>query len=253
MIASLPMYDRAESAPANDRLWSGIRDAMRAQGVPAPEALDRHPDPWRAWQSPDLLLSQTCGLPYRTRLHGCVTLVATPVCDLPGVPPGQYRSVIVARRDDPRRALADFAGARPAVNDALSQSGWAALAAAAAEAGIALGPALVTGAHRASAEAVAEGRADLTALDALTWAMIRRWDGCAAGLREVAATPPTPALPWITARADLAPALARALDAAIAALAAEDRAALGLLGAVRLDAAAYLAIPNPPALVEETP
>lgn len=253
MIASLPMYERPETAAANDRLWSGIRDGLRLQGIPAPGALDRGIALWEAWQSPDLLLSQTCGLPYRTRLHGRVTIVATPVCDLPGVPPGHYHSVIVARRDDPRRALADFAGARIAVNDALSQSGWAAPVAAATAAGIAFGPALVTGAHRASAAAVAEGRADFAAIDALTWSMIRRWDTCATALHEITTTPPTPALPWITAQADLAPALGRALDAAIAALSDEDRATLGILGAARLDAAAYLAVPNPPSLAAETP
>jgi ABC-type phosphate/phosphonate transport system substrate-binding protein len=253
VIASLPMYDRPETAAANDRLWASIRDAIRSLGVAAPEALDRGIGLWEAWQAPDLLLSQACGLPYRTRLHGRVTIVATPICDLPGVPAGHYHSVIVARRDDPRRTLADFAGARIAVNDGLSQSGWAAPMAAAAAAGIAFGPALVTGAHRASAAAVAEGRAELAAIDGLTWSMIRRWDACALALQEIGTTPPTPALPWITARADLAPAIGRALDTAIAALPADDRAMLGILGATRLDAAAYLAVPNPPALAAEAP
>ena len=246
MIASLPMYDRPETAAANDRLWAGIARALAAEGLAAPAALDRATGLWETWTSPDLLLSQTCGLPYRTRLHGQVTLVATPVCDLPGAPPGHYHSVLVARRRDPRRDLADFDGATLAYNEALSQSGWAAPAAAAAALGITYGAGVATGTHRASARAVAEGRADLAAIDGLTWRMIRRWDDFAAALKEIGTTRPTPALPWITARSrDPAP-IARALREAVARLSPEDRDALGILGTTWIPPEAYLALPPPP-------
>jgi ABC-type phosphate/phosphonate transport system substrate-binding protein len=246
MIASLPMYDRPETAGANDRLWSGIARALAGRGEDAPAALDRTADMWATWTSPDLVLSQTCGLPYRTRLHGQVNLVASPVCDLPDVLPGHYHSVLVARRTDPRRDLADFDGATLAYNSADSQSGWAAPSAAAAAIGITYGAGVATGAHRASARAVAEGFADLAAIDGLTWRMIRRLDDCAAELKEIGTTAPTPALPWITAAGrDPAP-IADAVAEAIAALSPEDRDALGLLGAIRIPADRYLAVPNPP-------
>ena len=247
MIASLPMYDRPETAGANDRLWSGIARGLRARGIAAPDALDRDRDLWETWLSPDLILSQTCGFPYRARLHGHVALVATPVLDLPHVPPGHYCSVLVARRGDGRRTLAAFDGATLAYNDALSQSGWAAPANAAREAGIGFGGAIPTGAHRASARAVADGAADLAAIDALTWRMIRRWDDVAADLDEIGTTPPTPALPWITAPANDADAIAAALAEALDDLDPADRDALGILGAVRIAPEAYLAVPTPPA------
>ena len=247
MIASLPMYERPETAAANDRLWDGIARALRVRGIEAPDALDRTTGLWETWLSPDLLLSQTCGFPYRTRLHGRVALVATPVCDLPGVLPGYYYSVLVARREDPRRSLAEFDGATLAYNEALSQSGWAAPVAEAAAAGIAFGQTLATGAHRASARAVAEGKADLAAIDALTWRMIRRWDGFAADLREIGTTAPTPALPWITSRATDAQTIAAALSEALMDMSGPDRDCLGILGAIRLDPADYLAVPTPPA------
>jgi ABC-type phosphate/phosphonate transport system substrate-binding protein len=246
MIASLPMYDRPETAAANDRLWAGIARALAARGVAAPPALDRTTGMWETWLSPDLVLSQTCGLPYRTRLHGQVALVASPVYDLPGTSPGHYHSVLVARRDDARRGFSDFHGATLAYNDAGSQSGWAAPMAEAAAAGIAFGQTRATGAHRASARAVAEGAADVAAIDALTWRMIRRWDDTAAALKEIGTTAPTPALPWITAATrDPAP-LVQALSEALADLSEMDRDTLGITGAVRLPAADYLAIPNPP-------
>jgi ABC-type phosphate/phosphonate transport system substrate-binding protein len=247
MIASLPMYDRPETAGANDRLWSGIARALAARGVPAPATLDRTAGLWETWLSPDLVLSQTCGFPYRTRLHGHVTLVATPVCDLPDAPAGHYYSVLVARRTDGRRDLPDFHGATLAINDPLSQSGWAAPSAAAAAAGISFGATVETGAHRASAAAVARGAADIAAIDALTWRMIRRWDAVASELGEIGATAPTPALPWITAAGRDAAVHAEAIAEALAGLPDADRDRLGILGAVRLAPAAYLAVPNPPA------
>ena len=241
MIAALPMYDRPETRAANDRFWSLIRDTL-GEG---PERLTRDADPWDIWQSPDLLLAQTCGLPYRARLHGRVTLVATPVHALPDMPSGHYCSVLVARADDPRAEFAAFASARLAYNEPLSQSGWAAPQSHAAAAGFRFGDLLHTGSHRASARAVAEGRADIAALDAVTWKMIRRWDGFATRLRVVERTAPTPALPLITAAGRDPEPLAAALARAVAALDPAGRETLCLTGIARIPAEAYLALPLP--------
>ena len=199
MIASLGMYDRAETAAANDALWSLIRAGLRAAGHAAPEALTRGEAAyWPAWQDPDLTFSQTCGYPYRLRLHPHVTLVGTPDYGLPGCPPGHYNSVFIARADDPRTSLAQFRTARFAFNEALSQSGWAGPQ---THVHLILGfhfqPSLQTGGHRLSALAVVEDRADIAAVDALTWALMQTHDPFTAQLREIARTAPTPALPYI--------------------------------------------------------
>ena len=77
----------------------------------APEGLQRDPDDlWSQWTSPDLVFSQTCGFPYRARLHGSVTLIGTPDFGVEDCPPGYYRSVLVARADDPRDTVAEFDG-----------------------------------------------------------------------------------------------------------------------------------------------
>lgn len=247
MIAALGMYDWAETAAANDRFWDLIRDGFLARGMTAPEKLTRGKMAYMpGWLSPDLIFSQTCGYPYRAVLHGKVTLVGTPVYGLPGCPPGFYNSVFIARRDDPRQTLAGFDGARFAYNEALSQSGWAAPQIHAAALGLRLSPTLRSGGHRASALAVAEGRADLAAVDALSWAMLLRYDDFTGHLHEIARTAPTPALPYISGPGADAAGILAALQDAVAALTGDDRAVLYLRAVVHLPAAAYLAVPNPP-------
>lgn len=241
MIAALPMYDRPEIRDATDRFWALIRDALRARDIAAPNALQRDAnDPMQTWLAPDLVLAQTCGLPYRTQLHGKVTLVATPNYALPGCQPGYYRSVIVARGP----VANDWQGLRLAANSPGSQSGWAALATEWPD-NI---PAKVrlTGSHAAALAAVASGHADLAALDAQSWRLLQRFDPAAAAVRVIAETTPTPGLPFIT-RAGQDPAPYRtALHDAIAALTPDDRRALDLAGLVVIPSDAYLAVPVPP-------
>jgi ABC-type phosphate/phosphonate transport system substrate-binding protein len=247
MIASLPMYDRAETAGANDRLWVAIRDRLRAEGIDAPDSLTRGADDlWTHWTAPDLVLSQTCGLPYRARLHGKVCLLGTPDFGVEGAPPGYYRSVFVARADDPRDGLAAFQDARLAYNDAMSQSGWGAPQNHARLLGLSFRPTLCTGAHRASALAVAEGNADLAAIDAVSWRLLARWEPFAARLRVLGMTDPTPGLPYIAAAGLDQGRMFAAVAAAIAAMSDDDRDVTGIRGLVAIPAAAYLSVPTPP-------
>ncbi|MFN3722893.1 MAG: phosphate/phosphite/phosphonate ABC transporter substrate-binding protein [Paracoccaceae bacterium] len=248
MIASLGMYDTGDAAPANDALWCLIRDRLRARGVAAPDALTRGANAyWSAWESPDLLVSQTCGLPFRSSLQGRVSLVGTPNYGVEGCVPGYYRSVLIARADDPRATEAAFCTARLAVNDALSQSGWAAVWQHFQQLGLALPAAVLTGGHRASALAVAEGRADFAAIDAVTWDLLTRHEAFAGGLRVFATTTPTPGLPLITAQPVLADTLFTAVEDAILALSEAQKHTLCLRGLVRIPADAYLSLPIPPA------
>ena len=242
MIAGLPMYDLPALRAAHDRYWQAIR---RRLGW-GPAQLTRGGDPWVQWQHPDLVLSQTCGYPFRARLHGQVTLVGTPDHGLRGCAAGTYRSVFVARADDPRADVADFTGARFAFNEALSQSGWAAPMIHAQGMGLRFGASRETGSHAASARAVREGRADIAALDALTWILLQRHEGFADGLRAVGATSPTPALPYICASRHDGAVLFAAIAAAISDLDPADREALHLRGIVQIPRETYLSVATPP-------
>ena len=175
-----------------------------------------------------------------------MTIVGTPVHDLECAP-GYYFSVIVARADDPRGAVEDFDGATLAFNGPGSQSGWAAPQSLADDKGIAFGATVESGGHQASAQAVLSGAADLAALDAVTWEMIKRFDPWAIGLKELAKTPPTPALPYVTARERVAPALYEALSTAVDQLDAADRGMLRLTGITSIPTGDYTALPIPKA------
>ncbi len=254
MTAALPMYDRPETEAANQKLWCVIRANLSEmwrdageRGWSLPDRLTQPEDLWSHWMDPGLTLSQTCGLPFRDRLKDVVTLVGTADYGLPDCPPGHYNSVFVIRADDGRDRPDDWAGMTLACNSRNSQSGWAAPANYLAAEGLGFEDIVLTGAHRASANAVARGEADVACIDAQTWRMICRWDPeVAAALREVGRTAPTPGLPFITAGTHPAGDLRLALADAIRSLSDEDRAVLDMQDFVVLDADRYYAVPTPP-------
>jgi ABC-type phosphate/phosphonate transport system substrate-binding protein len=246
MIASLMMYLRPELAEAHARYWALIRAGLVARGISAPEHLSNATEEFAVWNAPDLTLSQTCGMPYRLWLHERVTLVGTPDFGVQGCPPGYYNSVFVVRRNDPRETIADFRRARFAYNQSFSQSGYSAPYAHCMAQGFWFENRSQSHGHRASAQAIAEGSAEIAALDAVSWRLIQRYDAFAADLRELARTTPTPGLPYIAgATADRA-ATFEAISEAIAGLLPEDAEALGIRGLVAIPKAAYLAAPSPP-------
>ena len=135
-------------------------------------------DLYELWLAPDLFIAQTCGFPLTHRLKDRVTLVATPVYTVDGCAGGSYHSVIVARQDSDVRSLDDVAGKVAAFNGYDSQSGWNALRHSLIGKG-APTRILETGGHRKSVAAVREGRADVAAIDCVTYAGLQA--ACAAG------------------------------------------------------------------------
>ncbi|MCY4209286.1 MAG: PhnD/SsuA/transferrin family substrate-binding protein [Roseovarius sp.] len=247
MIVSLPMYDRAETSAANDRLWKLIRNELGY----GPQNLTRCGDIWNHWLSRDLLFSQTCGYPYRAKLHGKVSIIGTPDHGLRNCPPGYYYSVFVVRNSDQRQSPEEFLKARLAYNEPLSQSGWAAPFNFALERGFAFSRTLRTGMHVLSALAVASKRADIACVDIISWKMMLRYDGFSKRLKAVASTDPTPALPYISAPSQNSAAIQEAVKNAIGNLDEKDRGTLFLRGLQKIPSAKYLAVPNPPSPAED--
>ena len=130
MLASLSMYDLAEVRAATDAWWRGLASALRRAGVESvPEVLTRGAD-GEVWQSPALLLAQTCGYPLTHALAGVVELVATPVYAAPGCRGAEYSSFIVVSEDNGAATLEELRGAVCTYNGRDSQSGYNALRAA---------------------------------------------------------------------------------------------------------------------------
>ena len=218
-IAALPMYDFAELTAWHDALWHAIAMRLRNAGVMAPLTLTRDRGPIDLWQHPRLLLGQGCEYPIATSFFRFVRPVATPRYAVPGCDGARYRSAIVVRHDDAAQNLAQLHGRRCVINEVDSNSGMNLLRAVIAP--LSGGqPFFATversGAHRRSAAMVAEGLADVAALDCVSYAHFRLLEPkTVSRLRVLAWTDPSPSLPYITARATDAATLA-ALRASLA-------------------------------------
>lgn len=245
MFASLPMYDRLANAAAHDRLWVLIRDRLRARGIKAPDALDRGTDPMAGWAREDLVLGQICNLPYRARFKGRVTIIGAMDYGLPECDAGFYRSAIIVPKDAPDRPPKYYATARFAANMLGSHSGYGAPQAWAKAHGFLLPSPTLTGSHDASLRAVAEGRADIAALDLHTWMCQNRDMPQAKQVRVLDMTTQSPGMSLITRQGqDPAPYRA-AITEAIAAMPADDSSTLGLRSVIALPASTY-DLPMPP-------
>ena len=236
MRAMISMYDMPERRPAIAAWWEGLARHWRAAGLrDVPQTTDTTDgDLYELWLAPDLFVAQTCGYPLTHRLKDRVTLVATPVYAAEGCVGPTYNSVIIARRESDIRSLDDVAGKVAAINGYDSQSGWNALRHSLIGKG-APTRIIETGGHRKSAAAVRDGRADIAAIDGVTYAgLLALAPQEVAPLRIIAHSASAPALPFVTRR-DIVPAdlekLRAGLHAAIADPAlSEARAAMFLSG-----------------------
>lgn len=235
---ALPMYN---VTPHHAALWLALlRDALDAfakAGGPADVRVLHEPfgDLLALWRRGDLLLSQTCGFPYRMLgLRDAVQLIATPAFDADGCSGAEYRSVLVVSarvHDGGVTTLAACRGLRAACNGADSHSGMNAFRHAVAphaHDGRFFGSVTSFGSHLNVLRALGAGEADCAAIDCVTFAYVR--DALPALLNDVRVidmTASAPGLPFIASRAlgdAQADALRDALASAVKADAARARA-----------------------------
>ncbi len=224
LFASLPMYDLPEIKASTDVYWQRLAESFADHGIgdnALPQQLTRESDPHLDWLRPETIFSQTCGLPYVRDLRGQVTLLGSPAYDI-DCAPGSYFSVVIVREDEHREDIADYASKRFAFNDRRSQSGFAAFFSLLNEQNIAGLPSEMvdSGAHLQSIEMVAEGKADIAAIDAVTYALAIRHRDAADRVKVIANTEVTPSLPYISslAFADRKAEIVNAIIQAMAAL-----------------------------------
>ena len=186
--AALPWYDFASTRAVLDCVWQEARTLLAAQGFSrTPPALDREATSTALWAHPELTLSQCCGLDLFHPPTRNVVPFAAPVMSL-DVTPGMYFSHIVASAASDMRSPPIIA-----INDHRSHSGNTAVRAWLDGNGHQDYQVVVSGSHAGSIEAVQSGRADLAAIDALSWRYLD-----SKGLEIIGASTPVPAPPFIT-------------------------------------------------------
>jgi ABC-type phosphate/phosphonate transport system substrate-binding protein len=200
------MYDFPPIQAAHDALWAALsRHLIEAGVTETPPHLTRHMGHFELWKHPQLLFGQGCEYPLAESFADFIRLVATPRYSAPGCEGATYRSAILVREHDPVDCLAGLRDRRCAINEATSNSGMNLLRAAVAP--LANGArffnsVVFSGAHRRSVEMVAEGQADVAAVDCVSLAHLRRlYPSLVANLRILDWTPSSPSLPFITAAA----------------------------------------------------
>ena len=235
MIASLPMYWRPETADMWRAFWRHVQEQIDIPDLTPPEDL---PKDWADhWLSEDLVLSQTCSLPFRTFLRLKVTYIGTLDYGLEG-PYGHYHSWLIKRKG------ADIpADATLAHNGRDSQSGWAVAQMKDAPPYV---REIETGAHANSLIAVAEGQADFAYIDAVTWRLLERSSPSTKEVEIIGRSISTPGLPLIAAAGQDPIPLRTAFSRAVEAFQPNEPEAMGgPLSFVVLPEAAYFDLETP--------
>lgn len=193
--AVLQMYDWPETRVQSDAFWLAIRQRLESVGIDAPKHLLHGA---ASLTDPDLLLGQTCGYPLATSLRDKVQYVTTPVYAVDGCTGTQYSSAIIAHESS-RFDLSSMAEQTFAYNAGDSLSGYRVIRAMFDAPEAFFKYTILSGGHRKSAQMVAQGRADVAAIDAVCWHMVQQFDPeIARNLRVVGWTPLHPSLPMIT-------------------------------------------------------
>jgi len=197
-------------------LPGGVRDAAGKLVGPdpstlPPDELDYH----QLWLNPALLFAQTCWGPMELGLAENVQVVAQPSYDaFEGGQGGLYSSALVMRVDGGSAVPSPAHGKavipldlirskRFAFNSLDSMSGIIGLTRDLEAMGESLdifASRLPSGGHRSSIVAVAEGKADVAAIDCESWALAQRFEPAAQGVKVVGWTARRKGLPYITAR-----------------------------------------------------
>ena len=137
-----------------------------------------HLDLHGLWLAPELLVTQTCGYPLMTQLRGKVRVIGRPRYELAHSSQGEHCSLLLTREDNSLNELADFYDSRGVINGHDSNSGMNLLRERLAPLqrdGRFFASVGISGAHRESLRWLREGRADLAAVDSVTYDYLARF------------------------------------------------------------------------------
>ena len=208
LTASLPMYDLQELRGSTDAFWGAIKHELMEAGLRGlPDHLQSDCPALPASISDTVLLTQTCGFPLQTLYSGQYRRLGVPKYDLPGdctpnIPGPTHRGLFVVREGDPAEELRGLRGRAFACNSLYSNSGMnlpRRTLAPLAERGSFFAQVIFTGSHVASLKAVQTKVADSASIDSVTYALLAEHRPSAiTGLRVLAETVASPAIPFVT-------------------------------------------------------
>jgi ABC-type phosphate/phosphonate transport system substrate-binding protein len=231
--ASLPMYNLPEMREVNAAFWAALRGILGEAGLEAPQTLSFEQPPVPDRIGGEVLFSQTCGYPLETIFRGQAIRLGTPCYDVAGCDGPSHCGVFVVPSDSRALALRDLAGSVFLLNSRHSNSGMnlprRALAEIASGRGF-FAKVIETGSQPGNLDRIARGEGDATAVDCVTYEFWRRYRPAAAErTRILARTPPSPAIPFVTAAAT-PPETVEILRAALRRVAREERFAAARAG-----------------------
>jgi ABC-type phosphate/phosphonate transport system substrate-binding protein len=159
-------------------------------------------------RDPGLFIGHTCGYPLMKHLQDVVTPFCVPVFNVSGVEGNLYSSRFIVATDSDINSLAESVGRTAAINSIDSNSGMNVLRHAIAE----LNPdvpffdsVVHSGGHLQSLTAVAERRADVAAIDCVSFQLIEdRWPELTDRVRSIGDSIKTCGLPLVMPDASLA-------------------------------------------------
>lgn len=202
-IAAFPLYDFPQLRLETNAFWRAIAKRLRDAGVTAvPGRLSRSQDYTAAWRNPGLIMGQACGYPLMQQLRNRARIVATPFYTSRGCESFQHSSIFIVNANAEFGTLSDLRGGVCAVNGFDSNTGTNLLRAAIAplaESKPFFHSVVVTGSHLASIETIANGGADVAAIDCVSLAHLRRFESTlTACVRQIGQSMLVPAPPFIT-------------------------------------------------------
>jgi ABC-type phosphate/phosphonate transport system substrate-binding protein len=217
-VAAYTMYGFEWLRPDVRAFWSALAGRLKDAGMDGvPARLSWQISEHELWHAPNLVFGQTCGYPLMKGLTGPVRLVATPTYAAPFVEGAMYRSLVIVGKGAGFTSLAQLKGKAAAINKPSSHSGYNAFRRLMADyvrqcmPEAFAGPeragsirffshVVTSGSHLESIRAVATGKADVAAIDAVSFHLIsRQMPELTGAVRVLTTTLPAPGLPFITA------------------------------------------------------
>ena len=201
------MYDFPEVQNSTEKLLVALVEALESCNetahVQTPDS-SVHAELMKMWRSKDMVLSQSCGLPFIEELHTSVNVVGTPLWTDVSDERGRYRTVIVVPESLGVTSIDQAEGLRPVVSNTQSLSGWCSLGVALANAtndSVVATPYVQSGGHAASLQMLQDNEADIASIDSATFRLLSRHrPELVSGVRVIGHGPLVPATPIVVSK-----------------------------------------------------